>query len=152
MKPLHPSALDDQVKVVLGSRRRLGRIAKHDAPSHCEPRQRRAQRIEARGARKPVVFDRAPDRRRYRFVLVVGKIDRRHGLSASQPLSIEKVRMPRLHQLGGPVGRSINLHKTDIKSLSSRDAARRAEVVRVVSPTISIKWPTRSTKASPTTR
>ena len=24
--------------------------------------------------------------------------------------------MPRLHQLGGPVGRSINLHKTDIKS------------------------------------
>jgi hypothetical protein len=40
--------------------------------------------------------------------------------------------MPRLHQLGGPVGRSINLHKTDIKSLSSRDAARRAEVVRGV--------------------
>jgi hypothetical protein len=60
--------------------------------------------------------------------------------------------MPRLHQLGGPVGRSINLHKTDIKSLSSRDAARRAKVVRVVSSTISIKCPTRSTKASPITR
>ena len=59
---------------------------------------------------------------------------------------------PGLHQLGGPVGRSINLHKTDIKSLSSRDAARRAEVVRVVSSTISIKCPTRSIKASPTTR
>ena len=49
--------------------------------------------------------------------------------------------MRRLHQLSGPVGRSINLHKTDIKSLSSRDAARRAEVVRVVSSTISIKMP-----------
>jgi hypothetical protein len=60
--------------------------------------------------------------------------------------------MRRLHQLSGPVGRSINLHKTDIKSLSSRDAARRAEVVRVVSSTISIKCPTRSTKASPITR
>ena len=69
----------------------------------------------------------------------------------AQPLG-SKGGMPRLHQLGGPVGRSINLHKTDIKSLSSRDAARRAEVVRVVSSTISIKCPTRSTKASPTTR
>jgi len=51
-----------------------------------EPRQRRAQRIEARGARKPVVFDGAPDRRRYGGVLVVGKINRRQGL-ASRPLS-----------------------------------------------------------------
>ena len=60
--------------------------------------------------------------------------------------------MRQAHQLGGPVGRSINLHKTDIKSLSSRDAARRSEVVRVVSSTISIKYPTRSTKASPIAR
>jgi hypothetical protein len=59
---------------------------------------------------------------------------------------------PTLHQLSGPAGRSINLHKTDIKSLSSRDAARRAEVVRVVSSTSSIKCPTRWTRASPITR
>jgi hypothetical protein len=57
-----------------------------------------------------------------------------------------------LHQLSGPVGRSTNLHKTDIKTLSSRDAARRCEVVRVVSPTISTKCPTRLTRASPITR
>jgi hypothetical protein len=65
---------------------------------------------------------------------------------------VELRRFARLHQLSGPVGRSINVHKTDIKSLSSRDAARRAEVVRDVSSTISIKCPTRSTKASPITR
>jgi hypothetical protein len=39
---------------------------------------------------------RSPDRRRYRCELVVGKIDRRHGLSASQPLSSKKLD-PALH-------------------------------------------------------
>ena len=55
-------------------------------------------------------------------------------------------------QLSGPVGCSTNLRKTDIKRLSSRDAARRAEIVRVVSSTISIKRPMRSTSASPIAR
>jgi hypothetical protein len=71
---------------------------------------------------------------------------------AARPLGAVSAVCPRLHQLSGPVGRSINLHKTDIKSLSSRDAARRSEVVRVVSSTISIKRPTRSTRASPIAR
>ncbi len=53
-----------------------------------------AQRIETRGERKPVVFDGAPDRRRNGGVLVVGKINRRHGLAASQPLSSKKFVCP----------------------------------------------------------
>ena len=76
-------------------------------------------------------------------------------IGASQPdisAELSPYGAPGFHQFGGPVGRSIKLHKTDIKSVSSRDAARRAEVVRVVSSTISIKCPTRSIKASPTTR
>jgi len=46
-KALHPPALNDQVEVVLWSRRQLGRVvvrdpaAKHHPPSHCEARQRR---------------------------------------------------------------------------------------------------------------
>jgi hypothetical protein len=52
------------------------------------------------GAKKPVVFDGAPDRRRYGGVLVVGKINRRHGLAASQPLS-SKTFDPALQ--GGPI-------------------------------------------------
>jgi hypothetical protein len=39
----------------------------------------RAQRIEARGARKAVVFDGAPDGRRYRSELVVREVNCRHG-------------------------------------------------------------------------
>jgi hypothetical protein len=51
----------------------------------------------SRGARgNQVVFDGAPDRRRYGGVLVVGKINRRHGLAASQPLS-SKTFDPALH-------------------------------------------------------
>jgi hypothetical protein len=41
--------------------------------------QRRAHRVEARGAGEPVCLDGAPDCRRYGCVLVVGKIDCRHG-------------------------------------------------------------------------
>jgi hypothetical protein len=41
--------------------------------------QRRAHRVEARGAAKPVCLDGAPDCRGYGCVLVVGKIDCRHG-------------------------------------------------------------------------
>ena len=41
--------------------------------------QRRAQRIEARGVGKSVVFDGAPDRRCCRSKLVVGEVNCRHG-------------------------------------------------------------------------
>jgi hypothetical protein len=37
------------------------------------------QRIKARGVGKAVVFDGAPDGRRYRGVLVVGEVNCRHG-------------------------------------------------------------------------
>ena len=56
----------------------------------------RAQRIAARGTRKPVVFDGAQDRGRYRYALVVGKINRRHGLAVLSPLS-SKTFDPALH-------------------------------------------------------
>jgi hypothetical protein len=48
-------------------------VAQGLASAPLELCQRRAQPIEARGAKKPVVFDGAPDRRRYGGVLVVGK-------------------------------------------------------------------------------
>ena len=41
--------------------------------------QRRAQRIEARGVGKSVVFDGAPDRRGYRGGFVGGEVNCRHG-------------------------------------------------------------------------
>ena len=50
---LHPPAPDDQVEVVLRSRRRLGRVvvrdpaAKHNPPSHREPRQRLVEDVAA---------------------------------------------------------------------------------------------------------
>ena len=50
---LHPSTLDDQVKVVLRSRRRLGRVvvrdpaAKHNPSAHREPSQRRVEDFAA---------------------------------------------------------------------------------------------------------
>ena len=47
-----------------------------------KPRQRGAQRVEARGARKAVVFDGAPDCRCYRGELVGGEVNCRHGLAA----------------------------------------------------------------------
>ena len=50
-----------------------------------------------RGAsRKLVVFDGAPDCRRYRSVLVIGKINRRHGLAVLSLLS-SKTFDPALH-------------------------------------------------------
>ena len=49
-----------------------------------------------RGARKPVVFDGAQDRGRYRYALVVGKINRRHGLAVLSLLS-SKTFDPALH-------------------------------------------------------
>jgi hypothetical protein len=59
---LDPRALDNQVKVGLRSRRRLGRIvnpdraAKHDTPSHCEPRQRRVEDVAADFVEEDVDF------------------------------------------------------------------------------------------------
>jgi hypothetical protein len=47
-------------------------------PHRALPAPRAADR--GAGREEPVVFDGAPDRRRYRCVLVVGKIDRPHGL------------------------------------------------------------------------
>jgi hypothetical protein len=44
-----------------------------------EPRQRRAQRIQARGVGISVAFDEATDCRCYCGQLVVGEVNRRHG-------------------------------------------------------------------------
>lgn len=46
---------------------------------HVEPRQRRAQRIKPRGVGISVVCDAATDCRRHRGVLVIGKVNCRHG-------------------------------------------------------------------------
>jgi len=55
--------------------------------------QRRAQRVEARGARKSIFFDGAADGGRHRGVFGVGKINRRHGLAGFYKRTIAALAM-----------------------------------------------------------